>query len=342
MIRLPGPAKRAVGTCSKTGFKAAGATGAVEPVHAGPVSPDGAKMLILDGKAVAARIRADLATEIAARGHSRPPGLAVILVGDNPASQVYVRNKIRACGEVGIKSFQFALPPDASGADLLALIADLNQRQDVDGILLQLPLPPGLDCYQPLLAIDPVKDVDGFHPLNMGALVLGLPCLPPCTPAGVLELLRHYGISLAGKKAVIVGRSDIVGKPLAMLLARKDINATVTLCHSGTKDLKAECLRADCLFLAMGRPDFVTGDMVRPGCVVVDIGISRTPDGLRGDADFASVSGKAAAITPVPGGVGPMTIAMLLRNAVSAWQRREGLGPLDDTLPPNDMCHSFT
>lgn len=257
----------------------------------------------------------------AARG-ARPPGLAVILAGDNPASQVYVRNKQKACSEVGIVSIPFLLPGDVSGPQLTALIESLNKREDVDGILLQLPLPSGLDARACLDAIDPDKDVDGFHPLNMGRLALGLPGFVPCTPLGIMELLRHNEIETEGKKAVIVGRSDIVGKPLAMLLSRKGTNATITICHSGTPDLKKECLAADLLFLAIGKPGAITADMVPENCVVVDIGINRTENGLCGDADFEAVSRKAAAITPVPGGVGPMTIAMLLRNTIDSWSKR--------------------
>lgn len=279
---------------------------------------------LLDGKALAKKIRADLAETVkaaTAKG-ARPPGLAVILVGENPASQVYVRNKQKACAEAGISSLPFLLPEDATQQELLELIDALNQRENVDGILLQLPLPPALDARACLDAIDPEKDVDGFHPLNMGRLALGLPGFAPCTPLGVIELLAANGISVAGKKAVIVGRSDIVGKPLALLLAQKDANATVTICHSATPDLKKECLNADLLFLALGKPAAITADMVPEGCVVVDIGINRTETGLCGDADFAEVSKKASAITPVPGGIGPMTIAMLLRNTVKSWEKR--------------------
>lgn len=283
-------------------------------------------MILIDGKRTAAEIRAELAAEVeAARARGRrAPGLAVILVGEDPASQVYVRNKERACAEAGVISFPYHLPATTSQRELLDLIKDCNSRPDVDGILLQLPLPCGLDAQACLLAIDPAKDVDGFHPENVGRLSLGLPGFVSCTPAGVMELLRRYDLSPAGKKAVVVGRSDIVGKPLAMLLARPGdyANATVTVCHSRTADLAAECRNADFLFLAMGRPRFVTADMVREGAVVIDVGINRTPEGLCGDADFAGVSARARAITPVPGGVGPMTIAMLLRNTVQSWRGR--------------------
>ena len=251
-------------------------------------------------------------------------GLAVILVGADPASEVYVRNKERACADTGILSFPYHLPAGTGQHELLALIHECNLRPDVDGILLQLPLPEGLDAQACLLAIDPAKDVDGFHPENVGRLSLGLPGFVSCTPAGVMELLRRYDLSPAGKKAVVVGRSDIVGKPLAMLLARPGdyANATVTVCHSRTADLAAECRSADFLFLALGRPRFITADMVREGAVVIDVGINRTPEGLCGDADFAGVSARARAMTPVPGGVGPMTIAMLLKNTVQSWRGR--------------------
>lgn len=283
-------------------------------------------MILIDGKETARAIRAELREEISAAQSQgrRAPGLAVILVGADPASEVYVRNKERACADTGIVSFPYHLPASTSQHELLALIHECNLRPDVDGILLQLPLPEGLDAQACLLAIDPAKDVDGFHPENVGRLSLGLPGFVSCTPAGVMELLRRYDLSPAGKKAVVVGRSDIVGKPLAMLLARPGdyANATVTLCHSRTADLAAECRSADFLFLALGRPRFITADMVREGAVVIDVGINRTPEGLCGDADFAGVSARARAMTPVPGGVGPMTIAMLLKNTVQSWRGR--------------------
>lgn len=282
-------------------------------------------MILIDGKKTAADIRAELAAEVAARAEGkRAPGLAVILVGEDPASQVYVRNKERACAEAGVISFPHHLPASTSQRDLLRLIEDCNVNPEVDGILLQLPLPEGLDAQKCLLAIDPEKDVDGFHPVNVGRLSLGLPGFVSCTPAGVMELLRRYDLPTSGKKAVVVGRSNIVGKPLAMLLARPGRfgDATVTVCHSRTPDLAGQCLQADFLFLAMGRPRCITADMVREGAVVIDVGINRTPEGLCGDADFAAVSAKARAITPVPGGVGPMTIAMLLGNTVQSWRAR--------------------
>ena len=283
-------------------------------------------MILIDGKKTAAAIRQELAAQVAAGAKAyRAPGLAVILVGDDPASQVYVRNKERACAEVGIVSFPYRLPATTSQQELLACIDRCNRDPAVDGILLQLPLPAGLDAQACLLALDPAKDVDGFHPVSMGCLALGLPGFTPCTPAGVIELLRRYNLPTTGKRAVVVGRSNIVGKPLAMLLARPGTfgDATVTLCHSRTPDLAAQCRQADFLFLALGKPRSITGDMVREGAVVIDVGINRTPEGLCGDADFASVREKASAITPVPGGVGPMTIAMLLTNTVLAWQEHQ-------------------
>lgn len=281
-------------------------------------------MEILDGKAVAARLRGELALEIAAAvaNGARPPGLAVILGGADPASAIYVRNKQRACEETGIVSVPFLFPADIPGEDIVSLIRQLNTRDDIDGILVQMPLPGAIDTQACIMAIAPDKDVDGFHPLNIGRLALGLPCFVPCTAAGVIYLLKSYGFTLAGKKAVVVGRSNIVGKPLALLLESVEINATVTVCHSATRDLKRECLGADYLFLALGKPHAITGDMVSEGCVVIDIGINRGKDGICGDADLESIAPKAAAITPVPGGVGPMTIAMLLANTVKAWRMR--------------------
>lgn len=280
-------------------------------------------MQILDGKATAAQIRAELKEEIDAslKEHTRPPGLAVILVGDNSASQVYVRNKQKACQEVGINSIVHILPADTGEDELLELIRDLDGQAEIDGILLQLPLPAGIDAQKCLEAIVPEKDVDGFHPLNMGKLALGLPGHVPCTPAGILELLKRNDIPIAGKKAVILGRSDIVGKPLAMLLARRGNDATVTICHTATPDLKKECADADLLFVAIGKARSITADMIPAGCVVVDVGIHRTENGLCGDVDQESICKKVAALTPVPGGVGPMTIAMLLANTVRSWRR---------------------
>lgn len=281
-------------------------------------------MRLLDGKATAAAIRAELAEEVKKLTvkAGRCPGLAVVLVGDDPASATYVRNKERACRETGIISEVMRLPASTRQEELLGIIRGLNHRQDIDGILLQLPLPPGLDSRPCLEAISPDKDVDGFHPVNMGRLVLGLPGLRPCTPAGVIELLKRYDLPTQGKKAVVIGRSNIVGKPLATMLAAKGrfADATVTVCHSRTPDIASITREADFLFVAMGSPGFVNGDMVRPGAVVVDVGINVTEQGLKGDCDFASVSAVASALTPVPGGIGPMTIAMLLHNTVQAFR----------------------
>lgn len=286
-------------------------------------------MLLIDGKATAAAIRAELRAEVEALAGKagRRPGLAVLLVGDDPASHTYVRNKEKACIETGMVSEVERLPAGTGQAELLERIDELNKRKEVDGVLLQLPLPQGLDSLLCLERIRPDKDVDGFHPENMGRLALGLPGLRPCTPAGVMELLKRYSLSPKGKRAVIVGRSNIVGKPLAAMLGAKGpyADATVTVCHSGTPDLADFTRSADFLFTAMGRPDFVRGDMVKPGAVVIDVGISVTDKGLTGDCDFASVSAVASAVTPVPGGVGPMTIAMLLRNTLEAFKAHEGL-----------------
>ena len=281
-------------------------------------------MILLDGKATAQSIRTELKDEVAdlVSRHGRAPGLAVILAGLDPASQVYVRNKERACAEVGIASFPHHLPAAATQAELEALIARLNADERVDGILLQLPVPGGLDSRALLERITPHKDVDGFHPENMGRLALGLPGFAPCTPAGVIELLRRYDLPTQGKHAVVVGRSNIVGRPLSILLSQPGRfgDATVTLCHSRTPDLAGQCRRADFVFAAIGKPKFVTCDMVKPGAVVVDVGINRVEEGLVGDCDFEYLCATASAMTPVPGGIGPMTIAMLLRNTVQAYK----------------------
>ena len=276
-------------------------------------------MLILDGKMTAATIRGELRGQAAAlrARHGRAPGLVVILVGDNPASQIYVRNKERACEDVGIASRCIRRPADIPQAQLEDTILILNRDPDIDGILLQLPLPKGLDSQRCLELIDPSKDVDGFHPMNMGRLTLGLPCLRSCTPAGIMSLLARYDLNVAGKKVVVIGRSNIVGKPLALMLLQK--NATVTICHSKTNDLRSEVSGADFVFAAVGIPKFVTADMVKPGAVVIDVGINRTERGLVGDCDFAGLQGVASAMTPVPGGVGPMTIAQLLVNTLDAY-----------------------
>jgi len=283
-------------------------------------------MVILDGKGTAAAIRNELAAKVAElKGQAgRGPGLAVILVGEDPASQVYVRNKEKACLEAGFVSEVFRLPVSTSQAELEVLITRLNGRPEIDGILLQLPLPSGLNSQRCLEMIAPDKDVDGFHPMNMGRLALGLPGLRPCTPAGVMTLLQRHNLSPAGKKAVVLGRSNIVGKPLALMLGApgKHANATVTVCHSGTPDLADVCRSADFLFLAIGKAKFVTAGMVKSGAVVVDVGINRTDEGLCGDCDFDAVSRVASAITPVPGGIGPMTIAQLLCNTMQAFAKK--------------------
>jgi methylenetetrahydrofolate dehydrogenase (NADP+)/methenyltetrahydrofolate cyclohydrolase len=277
---------------------------------------------IIDGKRVAAEVRARVAGDAAAvrerTGHV--PGLVTILVGEDPASQVYVRNKIKACEEAGMASFHEPMPATSSQAEVLAMVERYNADDRVDGILVQSPLPPGLDFKQVLERTDPAKDVDGFHPLNVGRLVAGQPGLVACTPAGVMELLDSTGVELEGADAVVVGRSDIVGKPVALLLLHR--SATVTVCHSRTRDLGAVTRRADVLVAAVGRPRMITADMVKPGATVIDVGINRTDAGLAGDVDFEAVEPVAGAITPVPGGVGPMTIAMLLRNTVLAAEAR--------------------
>jgi len=277
---------------------------------------------ILDGKALAARIRAGLAEEakdLTARGAQ--PGLAVVLVGQDPASQVYVNGKTKACREAGFRTFDHYLPATTSEADLLALIAQLNANRDVDGILVQLPLPAGIDARRVLLAVDPAKDVDGFHPDNLGRLLLGEPRFIACTPFGVMKLLEEAGAKLSGANAVIVGRSNIVGKPMAALLIAAD--ATVTVCHSKTRDLADVVGRADVVVAAVGRPEMVRGAWIKPGAVVIDVGMNRMPNGkLLGDVEFAAAAERASAITPVPGGVGPMTIAMLLANTLASARTR--------------------
>lgn len=273
---------------------------------------------IIDGKAVAAQVRAGVAQEVAQlKEKGVTPGLAVIVVGDDPASRIYVNNKKKACAEVGIYSEEHALAADTSLDELIALVRALNSRGDISGILCQLPLPNGLDDRAVIENIAPLKDVDAFHPANVGRIMLGDYHFLPCTPAGIMELLHHYGISAEGKECVVVGRSNIVGKPMSMLLLHE--NGTVTTCHSRTRDLKAVTSRADILVAAVGKPKFITGDMVKDGAVVIDVGMDRDENGkLCGDVDFASVEPKASYITPVPGGVGPMTIAMLLKNTVTA------------------------
>ena len=272
----------------------------------------------IDGKAVSAAVREEVkqqAVALTAQGHQ--PALAVILVGEDPASQVYVRNKHKACAECGIRSLQYELPASTTQQELLTLIQTLNEDDTVDGILCQLPLPKHLDEQAVILAIDPKKDVDAFHPVNAGRIMSGDYGFLPCTPAGIMEMLRRYDITISGKRCVVIGRSNIVGKPMAMLL----INAggTVTVCNSKTRDLPAVTREADILVAAVGKPHFVTADMVKEGAVVIDVGINRNADGkLCGDVAFDEVSEKASYITPVPGGVGPMTITMLLQNTITA------------------------
>ena len=285
---------------------------------------------IIDGKAAAAALREEVAKEVArfrvATG--RTPGLATVLVGEDPASAVYVRSKGRATLEAGMQSFEHKLPAETSEADLLALVDRLNADPAVDGILVQLPLPDHINTNKVITRVDPDKDVDGFHPVNAGRLAIGLHGFVPCTPLGCLKLLRAEHGDLAGRNAVVIGRSNIVGKPMALLLIGE--SATVTVAHSRTKDLPDVVRRADIVVAAVGRPEMVKGDWIKPGATVIDVGINRVPteDGksrLVGDVDFAGASERAGAITPVPGGVGPMTIAMLLRNTVVAAHRRAGL-----------------
>jgi len=273
---------------------------------------------IIDGKSLAAQVRHSLKAAIAAlAARGVRPGLAAILAGNDPASRVYVRNKARACDDAGVRSEIHELPENVSESVLLERIARLNADRAVHGVLVQLPLPRHLDAHRVLDAISPAKDVDGFHAVNLGALVQGRPGFVPGTPAGVMRLIEHAGVDLAGRPAVIVGRSNIVGKPLALLLLQRD--ATVTICHSRTRDLAAVAREAEVLIAAVGRPRLITASMVKPGACVVDVGINRLADGkLAGDVDFDAVKEIAGSITPVPGGVGPMTIAMLISNTVRA------------------------
>ena len=292
---------------------------------------------IIDGKRYAARLRAAIAAQIAQlkADHGLTPGLAVVLVGDDPASQIYVRNKGLQAREVGMNSFEYRLPATATQAELLARIAELNQEPAVNGILVQLPLPKQINSEAVIAAIAVGKDVDGFHPLNAGLLAVGGTAMVPCTPLGCLMLLRDYAGPLAGQRAVVLGRSNIVGKPMAALLLRE--HCTVTLAHSRTRDLTEECRRADILVAAVGKAQMVKGDWIKPGATVIDVGINRipTPDGkgrLAGDVDFASAVEVAGAITPVPGGVGPMTIACLLLNTLTATCRQQGI-PVPEVKP---------
>lgn len=280
-------------------------------------------MNIIDGKAVSAAVKDEVKEQVAAlKKDGGVPCLAVVLVGDDPASKVYVRNKKRACEYCGIKSLEYILDKTASEQQLLDLIDVLNNEPTVHGILVQLPLPPHINEQNIINAISEHKDVDAFHPANVGRLMTGNPDFLPCTPAGVMEMLKKYNIETAGKDCVIIGRSNIVGKPMAMLMLMA--NSTVTVCHSKTKNLKEKCLSADILIAAIGKPKFVTADMVKDGAVVIDVGINRTEDGkLCGDVDFDEVSKKASYITPVPGGVGPMTIATLMKNTLTAYKLKK-------------------
>lgn len=277
---------------------------------------------IIDGKKISEELRTEIAEAVKNKEEGkRAPGLAVIIVGSNPASRIYVNNKKKACEACVFTSFEYALPENAEEKELLDLIEKLNNDDCVDGILCQLPLPPHMDENKVIDAICPEKDVDGFSPVNTGNLLAGKPCFAPCTPAGVVEMLKHENIEICGKHCVIVGRSNIVGKPAALLMLQE--NATVTLCHSRTKNLAEEVKRADIVIAAIGKPNFITADMIKEGAVVVDVGINRLESGkVTGDVDFEAVKEKAAAITPVPGGVGPMTITMLMKNTLTAWERK--------------------
>lgn len=279
--------------------------------------------ILLDGKAVAGKVRGEVAVraaELAGR-LGRPPGLAVVQVGEDPASSIYVRNKRKAAAEAGIASFAYDLPATTSGAELLTLVDRLNHDERVDGILVQFPLPKGLDATRVMDAIDPSKDVDGFHALNTGLLAQKRPALRPCTPHGVIRLAEEYGIALRGLRATVVGASNIVGRPMALELLLA--GATVTICHTGTRDVEAEVARAELVVAAVGRPHFIPGDWIRPGAAVFDVGINRDANGrMVGDVEYDRAVARAGWITPVPGGLGPMTIAMLLSNAVEAAARR--------------------
>lgn len=282
-------------------------------------------MALIDGKAVSLQVKQQVKQEcdkLKAKGVT--PGLAVIIVGNDPASQVYVRNKERACGECGFYSVKYALDADTTQDELNALIDKLNKDEKINGILCQLPLPKHLDDKEVINRIDPIKDVDAFHPVNVGAIMIGDYNFLPCTPAGVMELIHSTGVDVTGKKAVVIGRSNIVGKPMAMLLLHE--NATVEITHSKTLDLKSITKEADILVAAIGRAKFVTADMVKQGAVVIDVGMNRDENGkLCGDVDFENVKDKCSFITPVPGGVGPMTISMLMRNTLTAAKLQNGL-----------------
>ena len=277
---------------------------------------------LIDGKLVSSELRLNVKNDVEEikSKYGLVPGLAVIIVGDNPASRVYVRNKKRACEEAGINSYEISLPENTTEKQLLSEIEKLNKDGNVHGILVQLPLPAHISEDNVINAIDPAKDVDAFHPVNVGKIMTGKYSFLPCTPAGVISLLDYYNVDLSGKKCVVLGRSNIVGKPMAHLLMER--NATVTVCHSKTLNINDELLRADVIVVAIGRPEFLKGNSVKEGAVVIDVGINRTAEGkLVGDVDFKSVSEKASLITPVPGGVGPMTITTLLQNTLTAFKR---------------------
>ena len=286
---------------------------------------NGAMGQLIDGKAVSKEIKTSVAAEVEELKKSGiTPGLAVVLVGSDPASRTYVTNKEKDCASVGIYSEEYALPETTSQKELLDLVHTLNAKKTIHGILVQLPLPKGLEEEEVIQTIHPLKDVDAFHPENVGRIMIGNCRFLPCTPAGIMELIHHEGISAEGKRCVVVGRSNIVGKPMAMLLLHE--NGTVTICHSKTKDLKKICLEADILVAAVGRPKFITADMVKPGAVVSDVGMDRDENGkLCGDVDFSEVQHVASRITPVPGGVGPMTRAMLLKNTITAAKIQNGI-----------------
>ena len=284
---------------------------------------DGASGRIIDGKAIAQRVREEARVKVETlRARGLTPGLATVLVGEDPASKVYVGGKEKACRAAGLESFGFHLPESTSQAELLRLVADLNRRDDVDGILVQLPLPAAIDAKRVIESIDPDKDVDGLHPVSQGRLLAGSPGLRPCTPLGVMRLIDETGTDPKGLRAVVVGRSLLVGKPVALLLLER--HATVTMCHTRTRDLAGEIARADLLVAAAGKAAAIAGDWIKPGSVVIDVGINRTEQGLVGDVDFATAVKRAGFITPVPGGVGPMTIAMLLHNTIAAAELRRG------------------
>lgn len=276
---------------------------------------------IIDGKSISASVKASLKPRAAGfeKTYGRKIGLAVVQVGENPASKIYVSNKIKSCEEVGIKSFAYFLPDTASESEVIELIETINNDNNIDGLLVQLPLPAHINEVRALAAVSPDKDADGFSAVNAGNMLLGKPCSKACTPAGIIELIKSTGEDISGRHAVVVGRSNIVGKPAAVLLLEQ--NATVTVCHSRTKDLKKYTLDADILVAAIGKKEFITGDMVKPGSIVIDVGMNREDGKLYGDVQFDGAAGKAAYITPVPGGVGPMTVAMLMYNTVEAAYR---------------------